>query len=77
MTQRFRPIRQTLLRQTTRALTWLHDLHQQARSRAHSEPDHGANVIETIMIVAGFAAIAGALVLAVKGKVQGWIDQIP
>lgn len=81
MTQPLSSIATALHRRTTRhttrvitcLITWLHAVHERARF----QPDHGANVVETIMIVAGFAAIAGVLVLAVKGKVQNWIDQIP
>jgi hypothetical protein len=75
MKQRFSPMRQALLLQPAYLISWLADLHR--RARTDSERDRGANVVETIMIVAGFAAIAGAVVLAVKGKVQGWIDRIP
>jgi len=72
---RFPLLGQVLLRQIVHLSTWLADRYE----RAHSDPerDRGANVVETIMIVAGFAAIAGVVVLAVKGKVNSWINQIP
>ena len=49
--------------------------------RAHTRPDEdkdrGANVVETIIIVAGFAILAAAIYSAVSGKVHAWISKIP
>jgi hypothetical protein len=39
--------------------------------------DRGANVVETIIIVAGFAILAAAIYAAVSGKVHTWITKIP
>jgi hypothetical protein len=45
--------------------------------RAHSGKDRGANVVETIIIVAGFAILAAGIYAAVSGKVQAWIAKMP
>ncbi|TDD87350.1 hypothetical protein E1293_08060 [Actinomadura darangshiensis] len=39
--------------------------------------DRGSGVVETIIIVAGFAGLAFAVYLAVSSKVHGWINKIP
>ncbi|WP_157406308.1 hypothetical protein [Actinomadura chibensis] len=39
--------------------------------------DRGSGVVETIIIVAGFAGLAFAVYVAVSGKVHGWINKIP
>jgi hypothetical protein len=39
--------------------------------------DRGANVVETIIIVAGFAILAAGIYAAVSGKVQAWIAKMP
>ena len=39
--------------------------------------DRGSGVVETIIIVAGFAGLAFTVYLAVAGKVDGWISRIP
>lgn len=39
--------------------------------------DRGSGVVETIIIVAGFAGLAFTVYLAVAGKVNGWIGKIP
>jgi hypothetical protein len=39
--------------------------------------DRGSGVVETIIIVAGFAGLAFTVYLAVAGKVNGWISKIP
>ena len=39
--------------------------------------DRGANVVETIIIVAGFAILAAGIYTAVSGKVQTWIAKMP
>ncbi|TDB96926.1 hypothetical protein [Actinomadura sp. 7K534] len=42
-----------------------------------SDRDRGSGVVETIIIVAGFAGLAFTVYLAVAGKVNGWINKIP
>ncbi|MFA1550741.1 hypothetical protein [Actinomadura chokoriensis] len=39
--------------------------------------DRGSGVVETIIIVAGFAGLAFTVYLAVAGKVNSWISKIP
>ncbi|MUN35377.1 hypothetical protein [Actinomadura litoris] len=39
--------------------------------------DAGSGVVETIIIVAGFAGLAFVVYLAVSSKVHGWINKIP
>jgi hypothetical protein len=73
--QRFPPIWAVLGLQIARLTAWLHDRYEQART--NPQRDRGANVVETIMIVAGFAAIAALIYTAVRGKVTGWISKIP
>lgn len=48
-------------------------------SRFHTDQgrDRGANVVETIIIVAGFAILAAAIYAAVGGRVHAWIAKIP
>lgn len=45
--------------------------------RAHARQDRGANVVETIIIVAGFAILAAGIYAAVAGKVHTWIAKMP
>ncbi|MCO5999777.1 hypothetical protein [Actinoallomurus rhizosphaericola] len=47
------------------------------RARSAGRWDRGANVVETIIIVAGFAILAAAIYAAVSGKVHAWIAKIP
>lgn len=47
------------------------------RVAAQTGRDRGANVVETIIIVAGFAILAAAIYAAVSGKVHTWIAKIP
>lgn len=49
---------------------------QMARDRA-GRTDRGSSVVETIILVAGFAGVAFVIYLAVKGKVASWIAKIP
>jgi hypothetical protein len=49
---------------------------EQARQDARQAGDRG-DVVSTMIIVAGFAALAVVIVLAVNGKVRGWIAKIP
>ncbi|WP_433476554.1 hypothetical protein ACQPZP_05570 [Spirillospora sp. CA-142024] len=39
--------------------------------------DRGSGVVETIIIVAGFAGLAFVVYMAVSSKVHGWISKIP
>jgi hypothetical protein len=75
MTHRFPPLRPALLLQIARVSAWLQERYERARTTP--ERDRGANVVETIVIVAGFAAIAAFVYTAVRGKVTGWISKIP
>lgn len=43
----------------------------------NSDRDRGSGVVETVIIVAGFAGLAFTVYLAVAGKVNGWISKIP
>ena len=47
------------------------------RENAARGRDQGANVVETIIIVAGFAVLAAGIYAAVGGKVHTWIAKIP
>ncbi|WP_395107558.1 hypothetical protein [Actinomadura sp. SCN-SB] len=51
-------------------------LHQ-LRDAVPDGRDRGSSVVETIILVAGFAGLAFTIYLAVSGKVQGWISKIP
>ncbi|RAY12959.1 hypothetical protein DPM19_23435 [Actinomadura craniellae] len=50
---------------------------QEAGEEFRKRSDRGSNVVETIIIVAGFASLAFMIYLAVSGKVRGWINKIP
>lgn len=39
--------------------------------------ERGSGVVETIIIVAGFAGLAFVVYMTVSSKVHGWIDKIP
>ncbi|GAB2841494.1 hypothetical protein GCM10027176_51680 [Actinoallomurus bryophytorum] len=65
--------RQRAARLTTRLIARLAVLPDRARPSA----DRGANVVETIIIVAGFAILAAGIYAAVSGKVQAWIAKMP
>jgi mitochondrial fission protein ELM1 len=54
--------------------TYLLTLFETAHTRTR---DDRGEVVPALIIVAGFAALAVAFVLAVKGKVHGWIAKIP
>jgi hypothetical protein len=59
------------------ALTFLEERMERARRDLRDGPQRGSNVVETIIIVAGFAGLAFTIYLAVSGKVQAWINKIP
>ncbi|MBA9003048.1 hypothetical protein [Thermomonospora cellulosilytica] len=50
---------------------------ERARRDLREDSERGSNVVETIIIVAGFAGLAFTIYLAVSGKVQSWISKIP
>jgi hypothetical protein len=60
-----------------RLTAWLAVLQAQATARLRTGEDRGANVVETIIIVAGFAILAAGIYTAVSGKVQTWIAKMP
>jgi hypothetical protein len=66
-----------LHRHLNRLTAQLAILHTQAVARTRARGDRGANVVETIIIVAGFAVLAGAVLAAVSGKVHAWIAKMP
>jgi hypothetical protein len=74
MTHRHRP--QWLTRLIAGAGAWTRRW-ARVRVAAHTGRDRGANVVETIIIVAGFAILAAAIYAAVAGKVHTWIAKIP
>jgi hypothetical protein len=45
--------------------------------QTRADRDRGANVVETIIIVAGFAILAAGIYAAVAGKVHTWIAKMP
>jgi hypothetical protein len=51
--------------------------HKGVQTRADRGRDRGANVVETIIIVAGFAILAAGIYAAVAGKVHTWIAKMP
>lgn len=55
----------------------IHDRGHRLASDLRDRADRGSGVVETIIIVAGFAGLAFAVYLAVSNKVNGWIDKIP
>ena len=66
-----------LLQRCHRLTAWLAVLHARATARLRTGEDRGANVVETIIIVAGFAILAAGIYTAVSGKVQTWIAKMP
>jgi hypothetical protein len=56
---------------------WLAVLPVRVTARLRTGDDRGANVVETIIIVAGFAILAAGIYTAVSGKVQTWIAKMP
>ncbi|WP_131740478.1 hypothetical protein [Actinomadura roseirufa] len=39
--------------------------------------DRGSGVVETVILVAGFAGLAFTIYVTVSGKVHSWINKIP
>lgn len=52
-------------------------LHRHLHAGLRDGREQGSGVVETIIIVAGFAGLAFVVYLAVSDKVHGWIDKIP
>ncbi|MFA1549919.1 hypothetical protein [Actinomadura chokoriensis] len=67
----------TLNAAAIRAALAVHDRGQRIAADVRGRGDRGSGVVETIIIVAGFAGLAFAVYLAVSSKVNGWIDKIP
>lgn len=53
------------------------DRSQQLAADLRDRSDRGSGVVETIIIVAGFAGLAFVVYMAVSSKVEGWINKIP
>jgi hypothetical protein len=66
-----------LLQRRHRLTARLAVLQARATARLQTREDRGANVVETIIIVAGFAILAAGIYTAVSGKVQTWIAKMP
>ncbi|RKS68283.1 hypothetical protein BZB76_6544 [Actinomadura pelletieri DSM 43383] len=55
----------------------VHDRGRRLAARLRGRGDRGSGVVETIIIVAGFAGLAFVVYLAVSSKVHAWINKIP
>jgi hypothetical protein len=55
----------------------LTDRVQELTAELRDRGDRGSGVVETIIIVAGFAGLAFVVYMAVSSKVHGWISKIP
>ncbi|GAA4242410.1 hypothetical protein GCM10022254_75320 [Actinomadura meridiana] len=55
----------------------VHDRGRRLAAESRNRGDRGSGVVETIIIVAGFAGLAFVVYLAVSNKVHGWINKIP
>ncbi|TDC69845.1 hypothetical protein E1200_07080 [Actinomadura sp. GC306] len=55
----------------------VHDRGRRVAAELRDRGERGSGVVETIIIVAGFAGLAFAVYVAVSGKVNGWINKIP
>jgi len=55
----------------------VHDQGRRLVAELRDRGDRGSGVVETIIIVAGFAGLAFTVYVAVSGKVNGWINKIP
>lgn len=67
----------TLNASAIRVALAIDDRGQRLAADLRDRGDRGSGVVETIIIVAGFAGLAFAVYLAVSNKVNGWIDKIP
>ncbi|MGI5206160.1 hypothetical protein ACQEU6_31890 [Spirillospora sp. CA-108201] len=54
-----------------------HDRSRRLAADLRDRGDRGSGVVETIIIVAGFAGLAFIVYMAVSSKVHGWINKIP
>lgn len=61
----------------TRVVLAVANRYDQLAHELRDDRDRGSGVVETIIIVAGFAGLAFTVYLAVSGKVHGWISKIP
>ncbi|MBO2460340.1 hypothetical protein [Actinomadura violacea] len=53
------------------------DRGQRLAANLRERGDRGSGVVETIIIVAGFAGLAFVVYMAVSSKVHGWMSKIP
>jgi hypothetical protein len=60
-----------------RAVIAVHDRGRRLATALRDRDDQGSGVVETIIIVAGFAGLAFVVYMAVSSKVHGWIGKIP
>jgi hypothetical protein len=60
-----------------RAALAVHDRGRRLVAALRERGDRGSGVVETIIIVAGFAGLAFVVYMAVSSKVHGWIGKIP
>ncbi|MBD2895626.1 MULTISPECIES: hypothetical protein [unclassified Actinomadura] len=60
-----------------RAVIAVHDRGRRLATALRDRDDRGSGVVETIIIVAGFAGLAFVVYMAVSSKVHGWIGKIP
>lgn len=60
-----------------RAALAVHDRGRRLVTALRKRGDRGSGVVETIIIVAGFAGLAFVVYMAVSSKVHGWIGKIP
>ncbi|MWA06496.1 hypothetical protein F8568_040345 [Actinomadura sp. LD22] len=55
----------------------VHERGRRLAANLRDRGDRGSGVVETIIIVAGFAGLAFVVYMAVSSKVHGWINRIP
>ncbi|MBO2465986.1 hypothetical protein [Actinomadura violacea] len=67
----------TLNAAVMRAALAVHERGQRLAAEVRNRGDRGSGVVETIIIVAGFAGLAFVVYMAVSSKVHGWIGKIP
>ncbi|MEU9018642.1 hypothetical protein [Actinomadura sp. NPDC048394] len=67
----------TLKAAVMRAALAAQELGRRLVAELRNRGDRGSGVVETIIIVAGFAGLAFVVYMAVSSKVHGWINKIP
>ncbi|MWA02751.1 hypothetical protein F8568_020705 [Actinomadura sp. LD22] len=67
----------TLNAAAIRAALAVQDRARRAAAELRDRGDRGSGVVETIIIVAGFARLAFVVYMAVSSKVHGWLGKIP